>query len=144
MMRSAKTMLVGALCGVMALSGCSVRAVQQTPPESVDDCRDYWKVERGAAPVKVAEGTNAFDAFVLRLLSGTARQTTSTAAANQRYRQCLTQFGVTNADDFESAASQGDPTAPYLQRLPPKRPVGCPPGVSVMYGGSGYCVGRRF
>jgi hypothetical protein len=140
MLRS-KSARVGALCGVLVLSGCSVQQVQQKAPTTPDDCRAIWFQERG---VHVPRETKTFADVVEALFSGFARQTTSTAAANGRYRNCLSNVGVTDVDAFEAGARQGQSHAPHLPRLAPPRPAFCPPGASVLYGGSGYCVGRRF
>ena len=142
-MTLAKGLLVGSICAVMAVSGCSVEAVQQAPATSVDECRSNWKIERGASRVAVPEGTDRFDAFMLRIFTNLAGQSTPTDVANSRYRACLVRFGVTNTDDFETAARQGDETAPYIARQAPVRPSYCQSGAGVLYGGSRYCTGRE-
>jgi len=139
----AKGALVSALCATMLASGCSVQSVQREPAKGVDDCRAYWFEERGYGKTRPLDGAPDFATVIESFMSAFARSTTSTAAANQRYRTCLQNFGVTDTDAFESAARYTGENGPYLQKLPPLRPAYCPPNASVLYGGSGYCVGRR-
>jgi len=138
----AKGVLVSAICGTLVLSGCSAQSVKLEAAKNPSDCRADWFEERGYKTATPSSDATGFEALVEALLSSFARNTTSTAVANQRYRQCLQSFGVTDTDAYENASRYAGENAPYLQRLPPKRAAYCPSHASVLYGGSGYCVGR--
>jgi len=49
----------------------------------------------------------------------------------------LQETGAIAHDAFEITTIK-----PIVAVGPPKRPAHCPPGAGVLYGGSGYCVGR--
>lgn len=76
------------------------------------------------------------------LLIAFSGATTAPATADARYRMCLTRNGVTDTESYMANNHVGDATIPYVTPLPPRRDPRCPRGAGVLYGGTGYCIGR--
>ena len=136
-----------ALSVLTVVSGCSVAEVRGVTPTTPDQCEANWLQEIGAiTPEEVETATNPgglVQAFMVRIAVGFTDATT----AHRRYRACLRSVGVDDvngflATDSDLRQSLGIYVEPPIAYGPPKRPAHCPVGASVMYGGTGYCVGR--
>lgn len=138
---------VGALCAVMGVSGCSVAEVRGKAPVSPDQCEENWLQEIGAVKPEEVESAANPDGFVASFLVRFAIAFTEPAVANRRYRACLRSVGITDVNAYLSTDSDvtqrlGVYVQPPLYLEAPSRPAHCPRGAGVLYGGSGYCIGR--
>ena len=138
-----------ALCVALLTTGCSVAEIRGKAPTTVDECEATWLQETGAVAHDAFEikndtrADNAVAAFFIAI----ARMFTDPHVAHERFRNCLESVGVMDvnaflATDSDLAREHGATIKPIVAAGPPKRPAHCPPGASVLYGGSGYCVGR--
>jgi len=138
---------IGALCGVTILSGCSVSEVRGKQPVNANECQENWLQEIGAVQPEEVQSAAEKDGFMEALLVRFAVSFMEPTVAHRRYRACLRRVGVTDVNGY--LASEGDVTerlgiyvAPPLVYETPAKPAHCPRGAGVLYGGSGYCVGR--
>jgi hypothetical protein len=133
---------ISALFATLALSGCSAAAVRGEPAQTRAECHEDWLRERQSNQTGRAREASNFDELMLRLLYNFAAFATAPGDADARYRSCMERLGVTDVDGYNAQSTALGQTSPYLDPLPPRRPAHCPAGASVLYGGSGYCVGR--
>jgi hypothetical protein len=131
-----------ALFAALALSGCSAAAVRGEPAQTRAECHDDWLIERQSTEASKASGASDFEELMLHLFYNFAAFTTAPGDADARYRSCMERLGVTDVDGYNAQSTALGQASPYLEPLPPRRPAHCPAGASVLYGGSGYCVGR--
>ncbi|MEL6573083.1 MAG: hypothetical protein AAFQ64_15570 [Pseudomonadota bacterium] len=142
-----KTTTVGILVGALSLSGCSVAEVRGKAPTTPNECEANWLQETGAVPADAIEQGTQADNVVASFFIALTRAFMDPHVAHARYRNCLESVGVTDvngflATDSTQARELGSTINNIVAYAPPKRPAHCPPGASVLYGGSGYCVGR--
>lgn len=164
MLASCKLLSIAAVSGLL-LAGCTAEGFRGVPAASVDECRGDWERDRHAANAGIV-ATGNVAALVLTTLVSTAASVERRQAADDRFRQCLLRFGVSDADAFLAtvdpdtdrvlapAPRQSVPapfpsaqvSAPLSQPVAPPAPAlteptqGCPVGASVLFGGVGYCT----
>ena len=135
------------LCAAVMLTGCSVAEIRGKTPTTVDECEANWLQETGAVSAGSIDNGTVADNAVASFLIAVARTFADPQVAHARYRTCLETVGVTDvnaflATDSDQARALGATINPLVAYAPPKKPAHCPPGASVLYGGTGYCVGR--
>lgn len=134
--------VVATMSAALVLPGCSAQTIRGEPAQTRAECREDWLKERQSNQTGTAHQATGFEEWFEALLFNFVGFTTAPDVADARYRACLARLGVTNVDAYQEQNATLGQEGPFLDPLPPRRPAHCPRYAPVLYGGSGYCVGR--